>query len=203
MDDEERLLISRCRAGDRAAFEAVVRRSARWLYARIYLEVGDRHRAEDLVQETYLVAWRAIHELAEPSAFYGWLGTIAHRVMLDTARHETRNKRLGGRVAAADVFRMFGERAGETLTEAEDAEERERALVALRELPPAYREPLVMRYLGGADYQAITKQLSLTNGSLRGLLKRGMDLLRERLNVEPRRPEPGRAEQIVKRSGVE
>jgi DNA-directed RNA polymerase specialized sigma24 family protein len=38
-----------------------------------------------------------------------------------------------------------------------------------------------MRYLGGADYEAIAKQLSLSNGALRGLLQRGMSLLREKL----------------------
>ena len=43
-----------------------------------------------------------------------------------------------------------------------------------------YRLPLMLRYVGGADYQTIAKQLALTNGSLRGLLQRGLKLLREK-----------------------
>ena len=42
-----------------------------------------------------------------------------------------------------------------------------------------YRLPLMLRYLGDADYETISRQLALSNGSLRGLLRRGMQMLRE------------------------
>jgi RNA polymerase sigma-70 factor (ECF subfamily) len=61
-------------------------------------------------------------------------------------------------------------------------EERERALAAVRELPEEYRQVVMLRYLGGADYETIARQLALSNGSLRGLLHRGMELLRSRLS---------------------
>ena len=67
------------------------------------------------------------------------------------------------------------------IARAEDAEERERAMEMLRGLPAEYRVPLALRYLAGADYQTITKQLALSNGSLRGLLQRGLAMLRERM----------------------
>ena len=46
-------------------------------------------------------------------------------------------------------------------------------------LPEEYRLPLWLRYFGGADYETIQAQLGLTNGSLRGLLHRGLKMLRE------------------------
>jgi DNA-directed RNA polymerase specialized sigma24 family protein len=52
----------------------------------------------------------------------------------------------------------------------------------LAELPEEYRQVLALRYLGGADYQAIRERLGLTDGALRGLLTRGMALLRERMS---------------------
>ena len=51
----------------------------------------------------------------------------------------------------------------------------------LEELPEEYRRVLSMRYLAGADYAVIREQLGLSDGALRGLLNRGMALLRERM----------------------
>ena len=63
-------------------------------------------------------------------------------------------------------------------------ERRQRVLAALRSLPNEYRQPLVLRYLNDADYQTIARELSISNGSLRGLLSRGMKLLRDKLKQE-------------------
>ena len=60
-------------------------------------------------------------------------------------------------------------------------EERRRVLSVLESLPDEYRVPLSLRYLAGADYEAIAKQLALSNGSLRGLLQRGMKMLKEKM----------------------
>jgi len=57
-------------------------------------------------------------------------------------------------------------------------------LDALRGLPESYRQALSLRYLAGADYETIARQLALSNGSLRGLLHRGLDLLRKRMTEE-------------------
>ena len=55
---------------------------------------------------------------------------------------------------------------------------------ALKSLPEEYSLPLTLRYIAGADYETIGRQLGLSNGSLRGLLSRGMARLREKLNVD-------------------
>ena len=65
MTDPEEALVRRARSGDRAAFEELVRRTSRLVFARLYLETGDSHRAEDLLQETLLTAFRSIRELGE------------------------------------------------------------------------------------------------------------------------------------------
>jgi RNA polymerase sigma-70 factor (ECF subfamily) len=63
-------------------------------------------------------------------------------------------------------------------------EQRQRALSVLRSLPEEYRQVLTLRYLAGADYEQIARQLALTNGSLRGLLHRGLAMLRNQLREQ-------------------
>src|SRR6266545_243904 len=176
MKDTEAILVVKAQRGDRSAFEELVRRTSRLLFARLYLETGDTHRAEDLLQETLLQAYRSLHKLEEPGKLRAWLLTIAHNVLLDAARREMRQKR------SAPLQGLGGLRGPppEPDKEAERNELRERVLAILRSLPEDYRLPLTLRYIAGADYETIETQLGLSNGALRGLLHRGLKLLRAR-----------------------
>lgn len=169
-------LVLAARAGDRRAFEALVVRCGRLIYAHVYLKVRDSHRAEDLVQETLLKAWSSLSSLEDVSKFRPWVLAIADRVIIDAAKHDGRKKR--GVTEALTETTFPGLPPGAL---AELSEQRERVLKALEEIPEAHRQVLMLRYLGGADYETISKQLALSNGSLRGLLQRGMEMLREKL----------------------
>jgi len=175
-------LVARSRRGDSAAFEELVRIHGRTLFARLYLETGDAHRAEDLAQEAMLSAWRSIGQLQDPRRFRPWLLSVARSVLLDAARRESRKKRetSRGREQGEAMLRLTDDHPDPSESAAAH-DERQQALAALRSLPEEYRIPLTLRYLAGADYQAIGRELALTNGSLRGLLSRGMAMLRERM----------------------
>src|SRR5262245_17622627 len=180
MSETDTVLVRRAMAGDRPAFEELVRHTSRLVFARLYLDTGDAHRAEDLLQETYLLAFRSLHRLAELSGFRPWLLTIAHSVVVDAARRDARLKRAppsrsGTPLAALPAAGPLPEQ------EAQREELRQRVLAALRSLPEDYRLPLTLRYIVGADAAAIGTQLGLTNGALRGLLHRGLKMLRDRL----------------------
>jgi RNA polymerase sigma-70 factor (ECF subfamily) len=182
-DDDERSLVRRSQGGDRAAFELLVRTTARLVYARAYLDTGDRHRAEDVVQDTFLTAWRRIGQVTDPAGFRPWLLTVARSVAADARRHATRKKRAAptaGGAASPDASLHVPDDRAPTPEEAmERREQRERMLGLLRELPERYALPITLRYIAGADHDAIGRQLGLSNGSLRGLLNRGMAKLRE------------------------
>jgi RNA polymerase sigma-70 factor (ECF subfamily) len=183
--ESEDLLVERSRQGDREAFEELVRGTARLVFARAYLEAGNVHRAEDLAQETFLLAWRSIGQVKETAKFRPWLLSILHRVVVDAARREGRKKRSWpARDAVAMERAADGAQGPEQNVERE--EQRRNALAALRGLPEEYRQVLMLRYLAGADYETIGKQLAISNGSLRGLLNRGLAMLRSRLNEKQR-----------------
>ena len=180
MNESDEALVRKSQRGDREAFEELVRRTARLVFSRLYLETGDVHRAEDLVQETFLVAWRKVRQVTDPTGFRSWLFTIAHSTVVDLARREGRKKRSGGR-EDSDVLLRLADRGEAPEQAVQRRETREQVLSVLRSLPEEYRLPLTLRYIGQADYETIGRQLGLTNGSLRGLLNRGMARLRQAL----------------------
>ncbi len=188
---EEAELIEQSRRGDRLAFEQLVHRTARLIYSRHYLDTGDAHRAEDLTQETFLQAWRKIDQLKSGRGFRAWLFAVARSVLLDAARHDHRGKRRGGGGGGSRGGRADAEQLADVANtgpgpadDAEASDEKRRVVEALRLMPEEYRLPLSLRYIGGADYQTIAGQLGLSNGALRGLLQRGLAMLRERMESE-------------------
>ncbi|MBA4190829.1 MAG: hypothetical protein C0467_22815 [Planctomycetaceae bacterium] len=183
MSDTDTALVNRARSGDRPSFEELVRRTSRLVYARLYLDTGCADRAEDLLQETFLLAFRAIPKLTDPAGFRTWLLSIAHNVLIDDARRSSRLKRLKPPPSDRPISELPS--AGPSPDEvAEHSEMRQRVLAVLRSLPEEYRLPLTLRYITGADAEVISQQLGLTNGSLRGLLHRGLKMLRERLPAD-------------------
>jgi RNA polymerase sigma-70 factor (ECF subfamily) len=182
--DPEEALVRSARQGDRAAFEELVRRTSRLVFARLYLETGDVHRAEDLVQETFLLAFRSVKGLAEAGGFRTWLLKIAQNVAIDAARRDSRLKRTTLRLAESGSLDRVTDRAPQPEEQLSQEELRVHVLAVLRSLPEEYRLPLTLRYITGADYDTICTQLGLTNGSLRGLLHRGLKMLRTKLPAD-------------------
>lgn len=177
VNETDEALVLRSREGDRSAFEELVRRTARLVFSRLYLETGDVHRAEDLAQETYLVAWRSIRQVTDAKGFRTWLLSVAHSAAVDAYRRDARQKRSATREDARPLEAIADTRDAPD-ERAQREEGRQRVLAMLRSLPEEYREPITLRYIGGADYDTIGRQLGLSNGSLRGLLNRGMARLR-------------------------
>lgn len=180
----EEALVRRAQSGDRTAFDELVRRTSRLVYARICLETGDAGRAEDLLQEVLLRACRSLRGLEDAKKFRPWLLEIARNVVADSARHDLRQKRASGPLASAEALNHVEDRAPPPEAEVIRAETRARVLAVLRSLPEEYRMPLSLRYLTGADYETIQMQMGITNGALRGLLHRGLKLLQQRLPAE-------------------
>jgi RNA polymerase sigma-70 factor (ECF subfamily) len=184
MSESDEALVVKAQGGDRTAFEELVRRTSRLVFARLYLDTGDTHRAEDLLQETWLRAYRSLRSLSIPGKLRPWLLTLAQNVLNDDARGASRQKRASPTRAGPGALASQPGRGPPPEEEAARAELRGKVLAVLRSLPEEYRLPLTLRYIAGADYETIETQLGLSNGSLRGLLHRGLKMLRTRLGPE-------------------
>jgi RNA polymerase sigma-70 factor (ECF subfamily) len=119
-----------------------------------------------------------IKTLREPASFRGWLLTIARRIALQHNESLCRQDRVLKSLASESV----SEGEDQTVQDAEDL--RQQLHQALRQLPERYRLPLTLRYLEQYNYDQIAQVLGLTDGSLRGLLNRGMKQLRGMLNPD-------------------
>lgn len=175
---EEVRLAKEAMAGSRKDFEALVRLTARAVHAELVVLTGDKAQSEDLTQETYLRAWRNISGLAEAGKFRPWLYAIARTAALDAHRLSHRKKR-GAPPAPLEETPSPTTSPDRT---AEARETQQRAVAALGQLPAPHRQALTLRFLHQADYAQISRDLGVTNGALRGLLTRGLAMLRETLN---------------------
>ncbi len=154
-------------AGDRNAFNTLYGAYARMIRAILLGRVpaGD---VDDLLQDVFLTAYTRIRELRDPAAFGGWIAAIARNRANDHLRRSRDDVELPAELPGGDPI--------ETETFA--------ALDAVRRLPEAYRETLLMRLLEGMSGAEIAQQTGLSPGSVRVNLHRGMKLLREKLGHE-------------------
>lgn len=167
ISDDIRLVIA-AREGDRAAFGRLYDRYARMVHG-ILLSRVPPGEVDDLVQDVFLLALRRLHTLRETAAFGGWLATIARNRANDYYRR---------RPAAVEL----PQEAAEELPGGMQSEAEAMAiLAAIRTLPEAYRETLIMRLVEGMSGPEIAVRTGLTPGSVRVNLHRGMQQLRERL----------------------
>ena len=153
-------------------FEALTRAHAGDLYRFAYWLCGDDARAQDLVQETLLRAWRALDSLRDGAAAKPWLLTILRR---EHARGFER-KRLDlselDDNLTEDTAAVDPERAGS------DAQVR----AAILQLEPKYREPLLMQVLGGFSCEEIAAELGCKPGAVMTQLFRARQKLRAALD---------------------
>ena len=163
--DELPALVAAARRGDRAAFAELYRRFSRAVHGVVLARVryGD---AADIVQDVFAIALERIPQLVDVAAFPGWLLAIARNRAIDQLR-------------ATKPSDELPELPVEPSRRAEVAQ----VLTALRTLPEAYQETLIMRLVEGMTGPEIAEQTGLSPGSVRVNLHRGMKLLRERLGI--------------------
>jgi RNA polymerase sigma-70 factor, ECF subfamily len=159
-------LVIAARRGDRAAFAELYRRFARAVHGVVLARVRYAEAA-DLVQDVFTVALERLPQLGEPAAFPGWLLAIARNRAIDHVRARKPTDELP-------------ELPGPASRQAEVAQ----VLAALRALPEAYHETMILRLVEGMTGAEIAEQTGLSAGSVRVNLHRGMKLLRERLGIQ-------------------
>jgi RNA polymerase sigma-70 factor (ECF subfamily) len=162
-------LVEAVRRGDREAFGPLYKLYSPLVHGVLLARVP-AGEVDDLVQDVFLTAYRKLESLRDANAFGGWIAMIARNRAMDfhRSRHETED-------LTEDIPQS---------TSTEGDAEAARALAAIRALPEAYRETLILRLVEGMTGPEIAEQTGLTPASVRVNLHRGMKLLREKLGIE-------------------
>ncbi len=160
--------VQEARRGSQAAFAWLYRTFAPLVHA-IHLGVTTRARAEELTQETFVIAFGRLQQLREPARFGPWLAMIARR------NRPTGN---GEELNLADFDDPPWAGPGpDAMAQASEA------LHAIRRLPEAYRDTLILRLVEGLSGPEIAALTGLTPQSVRVNLHRGMGRLRHALGI--------------------
>jgi RNA polymerase sigma-70 factor, ECF subfamily len=172
LDDSDAALVKLSQAGHRDAFGLLYQRYARMVHGILLAKVPVLE-AEDLVQDVFLRVLPRLNNLRETARFGAWLATITRNMAKDYYRQP----------------RVQVERADDSRTPDATAAPDEQAtasgaaeiLDAVRSLPEAYRETLILRLVEGMTGPEISAKTGLSHGSVRVNLNRGMRQLREKL----------------------
>jgi len=186
--DTDQVLVARVQAGDRGAFDLLVSKYHRKVLRLISRLVRDPAEVEDIAQETFIKAYRALPQFRAESAFYTWL----YRIAVNTAKNylSASNRRP---IPMSDLMRADDEddspsaifepsvdvhTPDSVLLSREIAKTVEQAMEAL---PADLRTAVTLREIEGLSYEEIAAAMNCPIGTVRSRIFRARDAIAERL----------------------
>ncbi len=173
---EDAQFVAAARNGDRTAFGRLYDRYARMVHGVLLAKVPVGE-VDDLVQDVFLLALRRLSTLREIGSFGAWLAAIARNRANDFHRRSAPEDQLADETRGNDIERPSAS--------ADHRSPAAAALEAIKALPDAYRETLILRLVEGMTGPEIAARTGLTHGSVRVNLHRGMQQLRTKLGANP------------------
>lgn len=169
--------------GAHERYSELVRRYKSLVNTYCYSRVGQRETAEDLAQETFVRGFQALDHLKKPSAFSGWLLSIAHNVCIDYLRNKSRTVPLetyGDKDSQGQILLENKKDTG-VFNRMASEEMRDKILAAINSLGEEYRVTLVLRHVNGLSCEEIAETLNVSLGTVTSRLSRAHRLLRDKL----------------------
>jgi RNA polymerase sigma-70 factor (ECF subfamily) len=161
-------------AGRQAKFNQLAQAYGLDLYRYAMWICGNDALAKDLVQETFLRAWKALDSLKDPKAAKSWLITILRREFARTFERKVPK--------FTDVDTLVVPEDKEL--EPDDRAELRLLRASITELAPKYREPLLMQVVMGYSCQEISEQLNISKSAVMTQLFRAREQLKKKLQQD-------------------
>lgn len=170
---EEKDLICRAARGDAEAFRQLVEAYQTPAY-RLAARMCGPDSAEDVTQEAFLAAWRALPEFRGDCRFSTWLYRLVSNAAIDCLRREKKHRDTG------DVDDLELPDGGPSPQEqAERSDTRAAVRRALDRLSPEHRQVLLLRFMQELDYGEIARALNVSEGTVKSRINRAKSKLRE------------------------
>ena len=186
--DEDYELVSLCKNGDVAAFEALVKKYQKKVFNIAFRMIGNYDDACEVAQDTFVSAYRSIKKFKGMSKFSTWLHTIAINLSKNRRRqlgtkHYHEQFSLDDPLVTEDG-RIMVETASEDPTpperlEGEDAQQKIQECI--NKLDDEFREALILRDIQGFSYEEISSMLNIAEGTVKSRLFRAREEVKELL----------------------
>jgi len=179
MDSTEAALIRRCQAGEKEAFEPIVRKYAGRAAGAATVLLGCPHDALDASQEAFVRAWRHIRRFNADRPFYPWYSAILRNICRTRLRRRARRRTVplaeGHASPSSD---------GNPVALAEQTERRQRLFEAILTLKPEFREIILLKHFHGLSYKEMAEALEIPIGTVMSRLHHARQALREVLGED-------------------
>jgi RNA polymerase sigma-70 factor (ECF subfamily) len=187
-DDADQQLVERVRQGDMQAFEMLVVKYQRRIERLIGRMVRDVDLVPDIAQETFIRAWRALHQFRGDAQFYTWL----YRIAVNTAKKSLLELKRDPVVTEAalqssddddETSRRDNELTAESTPESELAAREIAAAVnaAMEALPEDLRQAVTLREIEGMSYEEIAEAMDCPIGTVRSRIFRAREAISARV----------------------
>jgi RNA polymerase sigma-70 factor (ECF subfamily) len=183
MELDDRTFVARARSGDSDAFRVLVERHSRTLFRLAYRMTGNEQDAEDVVQESFLRAYRQFAKFDERASFGTWLYRIVANCSLDLVRaRKRRSDQLKPQTEEEDDP-MQSLPAADPNPErmALSGEVRDRVTAAMEDLSPTERTAFVLRHFEGMCIEDVSRVLECQPGAAKHSVFRAVQKLRRAL----------------------
>lgn len=186
-NDIDALLVKRCVAGDHKAFELLVVKYERRIQRLIGRMVRDVDLVEDIAQETFIRAYRALAQFRGDAQFYTWL----YRIAVNTAKKALMDMKRNPTVSE-NAFKSSDDDETSPLENELTSSETPDAVLASKEiaqmvnaamdaLPEELRQAITLREIEGLSYEEISEAMSCPIGTVRSRIFRARDAISQRI----------------------
>jgi RNA polymerase sigma-70 factor (ECF subfamily) len=169
------LLITRFQSGDESAFRLLMERHVERVRNLVFSIFHSAELVDDLTQDVFLKAYRALGQFRFDAAFSTWL----YRITVNRCRDEMRKRRLRRYLSLHTLMETHDKEVTmKTAVQPQESETRELIDRGLQRLPEKYRLPVILKDMEGLSYEEMADVMSCELGTVKSRLSRGRSMLR-------------------------